>query len=85
MVDLCRKTFKWAQVHKLAENVASMDYDDCSLMNEAYEDSPWYIDSLGVSLCRRPRLYWVSWELVGWRSSMVPRVNCLSKGRFTSQ
>ena len=60
---LCRRFFPWAQVHKLVENVASMDYADCSLMNEAYEEKPWYIDALGVSLCRRPRLYWVSWEL----------------------
>ena len=45
------------------ENVASMDYNDCALMNEAYNEDPWYIDAGGVSLARRPRLYWVSWEL----------------------
>ena len=61
--QLCRKHFKWAQVHKLVENVASMDFKDCELMNEAYEEEPWYIDTAGISLARRPRLYWVSWEL----------------------
>lgn len=60
---LCKRFFKWAQVHKLVENVASMDYGDCQVMNEAFEEWPWYIDALGISLCRRPRLYWVSWEL----------------------
>ena len=60
---LCRKHFTWAQIHKVVENVASMDYKDCELMNEAYEELPWYIDAGGVSLARRPRLYWISWEL----------------------
>jgi hypothetical protein len=32
-------------------------------MNEAYEEEPWFIDAAGVSLARRPRLYWISWEL----------------------
>ena len=41
-----------------------MDFEDCELMNTAYDETPWYIDSLGISLCRRPRLYWVSWELL---------------------
>ena len=25
---------------------------------------PWRIDSFGLALCHRPRLYWISWELV---------------------
>lgn len=42
-----------------------MDARDCEAMNEEYEDQPWLLDSCGISLARRPRLYWVSWELVG--------------------
>ena len=63
IVELCRSQFPWAQVHCLAENVASMDAGDCQLMNEAYGELPWFIDSAGASLSRRPRLYWVTWEL----------------------
>eukprot|EP00435_Cladocopium_sp_Y103_P029073 s976_g7.t1 len=63
VVALCRSQFPWAQVHQFVENVASMDYEDCQLMNDAYDDEPWYVDALGVSLSRRPRLYWASWEL----------------------
>lgn len=61
---LVRRAFPWAQVHRLVENVASMDYHDCNLMCEAFEDQPYFIDCAGVSLAHRPRLYWVSWELI---------------------
>ena len=64
VVSLCKAAFPWAQVHFLAENVASMDSKDCSIMNEGYGCKPWLIDAGGISLCRRPRLYWTSWELV---------------------
>ena len=60
--SLCRKVFPWAQIHSLAENVASMDYDDCEAMNSGYDCLPWYVDSAGVSPCHRPRLYWLSWD-----------------------
>ena len=60
--DLCRKAFPWAQIHSLAENVASMDFEDCEAMNQGYETEPWYIDSAGISPCHRPRLYWLSWD-----------------------
>ena len=61
---LFRKVFKWAQVHSLAENVASMDWDDCDTMNQEYGIKPWFIDSHEISLAHRPRLYWCSWELL---------------------
>ena len=63
IVGLCRKHFPWAQVQVLIENVASMDYEDCKLMNEEYELDPWFIDANEISLAHRPRLYWVSWEI----------------------
>ena len=37
---IVRQAFAWAQVHCLVENVASMDYDDCLTMNDAYECEP---------------------------------------------
>lgn len=72
---MCRRHFPWAQIHTLTENVASMDYQDCQVMNEAFEEQPWFVDATGISLSRRPRLYWLSWELLegegatfGWGS-----------------
>ena len=64
VVNLCRKFFPWAQIHFLGENVASMDFEDCTTMNEGYGCRPWYVDCDGISPCHRPRLYWCSWELV---------------------
>lgn len=55
--------FPWAQVQSLMESVASMDAKDRATMSESEGSLPWRIDSVGVSLARRPRLYWVSWEL----------------------
>ena len=62
---LCKRHFPWAQVHYLMESVFSMDEKDRQVMSQSIGSSPWLIDSLGVALCRRPRLYWVSWELQG--------------------
>ena len=62
--NLCKQAFKWAQVHRLAENVASMDRADCQTMNDSYDGQPWFIDSAGVSLAHRPRLYWFTWEIM---------------------
>ena len=61
---LCCRFFPWAQIHSLCESVASMDYDDCMTMSQAFEVRPWFLDASGVSLCHRPRVYWPSWELV---------------------
>ena len=59
---LLRRFFRWCPVFRLAENVASMDVNDCEVMNEAYEGRPWLVDAGGISLARRPRLYWFNWE-----------------------
>ena len=62
---LCQKRFPWAQVHFLMESVASMDDDDRYIMSQDIGVLPWRIDSFGLSLCHRPRLYWLSWDLKG--------------------
>ena len=62
--ELCKRSFPWAQVQSLTENVSSMDYEDCQVMNEEYLCQPWYTEASGVSLANRPRLYWLSWELI---------------------
>ena len=77
--SLFKKAFPWAQVHTLAENVASMDYGDGAAMNEAYDSLPWYINADGISLANRPRLFWVSWELEQGEGATI---HCGSDGRL---
>ena len=45
------------------ESVALMSEADRVLMSEAVGVAPYKIDSGGISLCHRPRLYWVDWDL----------------------
>ena len=61
--DMVKQKFTWAQVWYLAENVASMDSHDREVMTKSFGDLPIQIDASGVSLARRPRLYWCDWEL----------------------
>ena len=60
---MCRRKFTWAQVHYMMESVASMDAKDWELMSQDIGVLPWKIDSAGIALCHRPRLYWISWDL----------------------
>ena len=62
--DLVKKEFPWAQVHSLVESVASMDERDRAAMSADLERQPLRVDAAGVSLARRPRLYWPSWEVM---------------------
>ena len=59
---LLKRFFTWCPVFTLIENVASMDAEDCKVMSQAYDMTPWLVDSSELSLCRRPRLYWFNWE-----------------------
>ena len=60
---LLRRFFPWAQVQSLMESVASMDSQDEEVMSSSFGSKPWAIDAQDVSLARRPRLYWVEWEI----------------------
>ena len=40
-----------------------MDEADREIMSESFCSQPWGIDAKGVSLARRPRYYWITWEL----------------------
>lgn len=66
-VPRIEQTFKelmpWAQIHRLMESVASMSQEDREVMSEGVDGLPFPIDSFGLSLCHRPRLYWPTWEL----------------------
>lgn len=63
IVLMFRQCFPWAQVHFLGESVASMSEEDRGIMSAAFEDVPWQADCFGLTLCHRPRLYWVTWDL----------------------
>ena len=60
---LVQQYFPWAQVHLLCESVASMDGADRGAMSHDLELQPLRVDAVGVSLCRRPRLYWLTWDI----------------------
>ena len=61
--QLCKKHFRWAQVHFFMESVFSMDASDRAIMSADIGVTPFLVDATGVSICRRPRLYWFSWAL----------------------
>ena len=63
IVKIFKAHFVWAQVRWLMESVASVDTKDRRIMSEGVQAQPWRIDSLGLTLRRRPRLYWADWEL----------------------
>ena len=60
---LVQKCFRWCQVHFMMESVFSMDEDDRVIMSEHMEVLPYMVDASHISICRRPRLYWLSWEI----------------------
>ena len=60
-----------ARVRYLAESVMSMDECDRKVMTESFGDTPACIDAAGVSLARRPRLYWCDWELLPGRGVVI--------------
>eukprot|EP00438_Fugacium_kawagutii_P027330 Skav200816 [mRNA] locus=scaffold454:45465:48980:- [translate_table: standard] len=70
-----RHCFPWAQVRFIGESVASMDDKDRSHMSEAFDELPWKCDPFGLSLCHRPRYFWVDWEIIpGEGFTLVPPV-----------
>ena len=74
VVDLVRTAFPWAQVHRLMESVASMDTADRVVMSQSAGSTPILLDASGVTGCRRPRLYWPTWELEDGNGSSISTV-----------
>ena len=62
--SLVQRRFPWARVATLMESVSSMDTVDLKYMSEDYGDIPFLVDAKDFSLARRPRFYWVDWELL---------------------
>ena len=67
--ELCKKHFRWAQAHYFMESDFSMDAKDRATMSADIGVTPYLVDAAGISICRRPRLYWLSWEL-RWAESV---------------
>ena len=61
--DLVRQRFPWCAVHHLMESVASMDQRDREIMSDDIGSQPLICDAGGFTWCRRPRLYWCSWDV----------------------
>ena len=68
---LVKQAFPWAQVRTLMESVASMDEHDREIMSKEIGEIPWQIDAACLSIARRPRLYWLDWELRSDRSLTI--------------
>lgn len=61
--ELCKARFKWAQVQYMMESVFSMDAQDRATMSAHMGVQPYLVDAADIAICRRPRLYWLSWEI----------------------
>eukprot|EP00438_Fugacium_kawagutii_P006265 Skav222652 [mRNA] locus=scaffold997:226050:228398:- [translate_table: standard] len=62
--DLLSQAFPWCPVHTIMESVQSMDLEDRQVMSEAFGDEPLACDAGGFTWCHRPRLYWMSWDIM---------------------
>eukprot|EP00438_Fugacium_kawagutii_P032621 Skav203452 [mRNA] locus=scaffold2237:11541:14576:- [translate_table: standard] len=62
--DLLQKHFNWCPTHTIMESVKSMDSHDRDVMTEAIGVQPVACDAACFTLCHRPRLYWLSWDIV---------------------
>ena len=80
--DLLKRHFPWAQIRYLAESVSSMDQADREVMSRDFGDPASLIDAKGVSLARRPRLYWCDWELTSSDAVRIHRWQGEGPGRF---
>ena len=81
--DLLCEHFPWAQVHRLMESVASMDVEDREVMSKSVGSTPYLIDAAGVTGCRRPRLYWPSWEILQTPGAQISSVTGEGWGQLT--
>eukprot|EP00438_Fugacium_kawagutii_P014973 Skav234175 [mRNA] locus=scaffold572:355170:357318:- [translate_table: standard] len=61
---LLQRCMPWAPVNSLMESVASMDEADRDTMSAAVETQPYECDAAGATWCHRPRLYWLTWDIV---------------------
>ena len=70
LLDTICQIFKWAQevftwcpVHILVESVSNLDRVARCRFSKSVGLLPYLFDSKGVSLCKRPRLWWFDWNI----------------------
>eukprot|EP00438_Fugacium_kawagutii_P003348 Skav236156 [mRNA] locus=scaffold436:191685:195386:- [translate_table: standard] len=82
---LLRKHFRWCPVHSIMESVLSMDIADRDIMTESIGDEPIACDAGCFTLCHRPRIYWLSWDVVEAEGISVDRSKDLVTVVFDGQ
>eukprot|EP00438_Fugacium_kawagutii_P030707 Skav213061 [mRNA] locus=scaffold364:550493:557908:- [translate_table: standard] len=75
--SLVQKAFPWAAVHSVMESVSSMDASDRDIMSEGFGDLPLHCDAGCFTPCSRPRLYWLSWDIVEGEGIAWDRSGCI--------
>ena len=61
--ELVEKYFQWATTYVLMESVASMSEVDRACMSRAVGILPFELDAVGLTPCRRARLFWFTWKV----------------------
>ena len=69
--SLLKKFFPWAVVQTLMESVASMDPEDRDHMTSAFGCQPVFCDAGTFTWCSRPRLYWMTWDLLDTEGAVL--------------
>ena len=82
--ELLRAAFPWAAVRTLMESVGSMDAIDRDIMSQDFGCQPVFIDAGAMTWCRRPRLYWTTWDLRGGPQACRSDAGALSSWELTA-
>eukprot|EP00438_Fugacium_kawagutii_P027558 Skav207077 [mRNA] locus=scaffold1909:466964:476771:+ [translate_table: standard] len=82
---LLRKHFKWCPTHVIMESVASMDSSDRQVMSDGFGSEPVACDAGCFTLCHRPRLYWLTWELLAGEDVAITQDGPLWRVVFNGQ
>ena len=61
--ELVEKYFQWATTYVLMESVAAMSEVDRACMSRAVGILPFELDAVGLTPCRRARLFWFTWKV----------------------
>ena len=59
--DIAVDVFSWCPVYSLMESVSSKSVEDRITYSRTIGLLPYEFDSKGISLCKRPRLWWFDW------------------------
>ena len=71
IIQLFRECFP--KVEFFVENVFSMTPENRVTFNDVLGIKPYLVDAINFTYCRRPRLYWCSWDLSTHFASIIDR------------